>query len=197
MCHFPSLYHLLPFPFTHGHVLHLLSFFVTRYHSLSLDVIRFTTHCHLLPLVPLGVTWWTTRLSFFKQSTLQAFYKKAVFPKGIKREAGTSFVLLCQSRNTNGRLMKTYLHRPIEIFYFLPARDFKNISHNFKIFLCFQKYTTCKMSRANNIRFILVCIIVPWFIVSKYHAQKVLCSIHFVRKVSGILILNLIFQVEK
>ena len=33
--------------------------------------------------------------------------------------------------------MKTYLHRPIEILYFLPAEDFKNVSHNFEIFLHF------------------------------------------------------------
>ena len=35
------------------------------------------------------------------------------------KKAGTGFVLLLQSRNTIVRLMTTYLHRPIEILYFL------------------------------------------------------------------------------
>ena len=45
-------------------------------------------------------------------------------------------------RNTIGRLMKTYLHRPVGIPYFLPAGDFKNVSHNSKILFYSQQYTT-------------------------------------------------------
>ena len=51
------------------------------------------------------------------------------FNKSSKKEAGISFILLPQSRNTIGRLMKTYLYKPIKILYFLPAEELKNISH--------------------------------------------------------------------
>ena len=33
--------------------------------------------------------------------------------------------------------MKNYLHRPIEIPYFLPTGDLKNVLHNFKMFFIF------------------------------------------------------------
>ena len=45
----------------------------------------------------------------------------------FKRGAGNRFVLLCQSRNAIGKLMKTYLHRPIEILSLLNTGDFQNI----------------------------------------------------------------------
>ena len=35
--------------------------------------------------------------------------------KKQKNEAGTNFVLLCQSRNMVGQFKKNYLHRPITI----------------------------------------------------------------------------------
>ena len=44
--------------------------------------------------------------------------------------------------------MITYLHRPFEILSFLVTGNFKKFQHNFKTFLCFQRYTTCKLSRA-------------------------------------------------
>ena len=37
------------------------------------------------------------------------------------------FVLLFQSRKTIRRLIKTFVHKPIEILYFLPNRRFQNI----------------------------------------------------------------------
>ena len=43
----------------------------------------------------------------------------------LTKEAGTGFLLLFQSRNTIGILMKTYLHRLIEILPFVPAGIFK------------------------------------------------------------------------
>ena len=40
-----------------------------------------------------------------------------------EKEAGTNFVLLCQSSNMVGQFKKAYLHRPIKILHFLtPAR---------------------------------------------------------------------------
>ena len=43
--------------------------------------------------------------------------------KNKKKEAGTTLVLLCQSRNMVGQLKKVDLHRPIKILHFLtPAR---------------------------------------------------------------------------
>ena len=41
----------------------------------------------------------------------------------IRREAGTNFVLLCQSRNMVGQFKKAYLHRSVKILHFsTPAR---------------------------------------------------------------------------
>ena len=52
----------------------------------------------------------------FKTVTL---YKKLYFfIKNLKKqdkEAGSNFILLCQSRNMVGQLKKAYLHRPIKI----------------------------------------------------------------------------------
>ena len=76
-----------------------------------------------------------------------------LFHKACENETGSSFVLLIQSRNAIGRLKKTYLHKPIEIGPFLPAKNFKKNSHNFKIFLYFQQCTTYKMGRVNNKEF--------------------------------------------
>ena len=40
-----------------------------------------------------------------------------------EKEAGTNFVLLCHWRNMVGQFKKAYLHRPVQILYFLtPAR---------------------------------------------------------------------------
>ena len=49
------------------------------------------------------------------------FFKKCQKKQG--KEAGTIFVLLCQSKNLAGQYKKTYLHRPIKILQFLtPGR---------------------------------------------------------------------------
>ena len=60
------------------------------------------------------------------------------------KEAGARFVFF-QARKAIERLMKTYLHRSYEILYFLRAADFKNVSHNLKIYLHLHQYTTCKL----------------------------------------------------
>lgn len=39
----------------------------------------------------------------------------SAFDKASKKEAGIGHVLLFQLRNTIGRLMETYLYRPVEI----------------------------------------------------------------------------------
>ena len=70
--------------------------------------------------------------------------------KYLVNDCSTNFILLLESRDTIGRLMKTYLHRPVKFLYFLPSRDFKNVSHNFKIFLHFQQYATWKLSCVYN-----------------------------------------------
>ena len=49
---------------------HSLSLVVTCCHSLSLFAPLIVTRCHLLSLV---VTWYTTRLSFYKRSTFETF----------------------------------------------------------------------------------------------------------------------------
>ena len=50
------------------------------------------------------------------------FFLKVLKQKQEK-EAGTNFVLLCQSRNAVGQFRKTYLHRPVKTLHFLtPAR---------------------------------------------------------------------------
>ena len=41
--------------------------------------------------------------------------------KKKEKEAGTNFVLLCQSINMVGQFRKAYLHRPIKILHFLTA----------------------------------------------------------------------------
>ena len=53
-----------------------------------------------------------------------------------EKEAGTNFVLLCQSRNMVGQFKKAYLHRPIKILHFLtPARIQKRLtSKHFSFF---------------------------------------------------------------
>ena len=66
-----------------------------------------------------------------------------------------------------GRLMKTYLHWPIEILYFLPAVDLKNGSHNFKICLHFQQYFTGKLSLAYNKGFSYMLLISYYSFISK------------------------------
>ena len=53
--------------------------------------------------------------------------------KIAKKKDGVNFVLLCQSRNMVWQFEKAYLHRPIEVIYFLTPQEFKNVSHNFKI----------------------------------------------------------------
>ena len=45
--------------------------------------------------------------------------KTVTLYKKLYEEAGTNFVLLCQSRTMVGQLKKVYLHRPIKILYFL------------------------------------------------------------------------------
>ena len=71
--------------------------------------------------------------------TIKFFFKKA-----LKKTLALALFYCCS------RQIKTYLHRPIEIMYFLTTGYFKNVSHNFKIFLHFQQYTICKLSRAHN-----------------------------------------------
>ena len=61
----------------------------------------------------------------FLEGESPKFYK-VFFIKALKK-AGTSFVLLFQSKNTIGRLTKTCLYKPVEISYFFPAGDFKNV----------------------------------------------------------------------
>ena len=53
--------------------------------------------------------------------------------KDSQKKDGVNFVLLCQSRNMVWQFEKAYLHRPIEVIYFLTPQEFKNVSHNFKI----------------------------------------------------------------
>ena len=38
-----------------------------------------------------------------------------------KKESGTNFALLCQSRIMIGQIKKTYLHKPIKVLQFLPS----------------------------------------------------------------------------
>ena len=78
------------------------------------------------------------------------------FHKTSKEEAYTRFVLLFQSGNTIGRLIKTYLYRRIDILPFLPIGGF-NICYLFNITSNF----TCKLSHTYNV--IPVGIIVPQF----------------------------------
>ena len=47
-------------------------------------------------------------------------------------------------------LLKTYLHRLIEVLFILPAVDFKNIYNNFIVFFYFQQYATYKLSYEYN-----------------------------------------------
>ena len=130
-------YHSLP---------HVVTCCTTRYQSLSFVFTHCTTCYHSLSLV---VTRCITRLSFYRQSNISINLYK-FFSLGSKKEVGTSFILLFKSRNTIGRLIKTYLHRPMRILYFLLAWNFKNVSHNFKIFLHFPQYATFRLSLAYN-----------------------------------------------
>ena len=50
--------------------------------------------------------------------------KFSFFHKSSRKEVGTSFVLLIHSRNIDGRSMKTFLHKLIQILHFLLAGDF-------------------------------------------------------------------------
>ena len=69
--------------------------------------------------------------------------------------------------------MKTHLHRPIKILYFLPAGGFKIVSHNFKIFLHFQQYTICKLSSAYNKGFSYML----FLFLLQFHDFKYLCGL--------------------
>ena len=51
---------------------------------------------------------------------------------------------------------------------FLSPERFQNVSHNFKLFLYFQQYATCKMSRAYNKGFSYMLFL---FVLS-FHADK-------------------------
>ena len=51
-----------------------------------------------------------------------------------EKEAGTNFVLLCQSRNMVMQFRKAYLYRPVKIRHLLIPAGIQNVSHNFKIF---------------------------------------------------------------
>ena len=71
-----------------------------------------------------------SKLLFSLRTTLNKLNLKLfkLFFINFLKKAGTSFVLLFQSRNTIGSLlMKTCLRKPIENLYFLHARDFKSI----------------------------------------------------------------------
>ena len=54
------------------------------------------------------------------------FFSLKVLKKKDK-EAGTNFVLLCQSRNMVGQFKKTYLHNQSRFYIFSHLREFKNV----------------------------------------------------------------------
>ena len=60
-----------------------------------------------------------------------ALHKKFYFfsLKDLKKEkeAGTNFVVLCQSRNMVAQVKKAYLHRLIKILHFSHPQEFKNV----------------------------------------------------------------------
>ena len=105
----------------------------------------------------------TAKLLFILYTWSGKYYKFSIGFRKIcnlfswKKKLAVDLFHFFQSRNTIGRFMKTFLHRPIEILLFLPAGDFRHFWHNLKIFLCFQKHTTCKLSHAYIARDFVTC----------------------------------------
>ena len=86
---------------------------------------------------------------------MQDFYNFVkCFHESFTKEVGTG---LFQAKNAIERLIKTYLNRLIELLYFLPVGDFRNVIHNCEIFLHFQQQATCKLGHGFNIGFSLTC----------------------------------------